>query len=940
MKCQILMIALVALAITAPTAFAEGPAGLEQTAIQASPATADSTTFTEAEMAAADRLQAAYPGVAFYRYGTTLSRVYGRAFGIGDSVEQTAARFVAENADMFGAVPSDLLPTTTLLQQGNQLPLLYDRETGTYKLTLVYYSQYRDGVPVFRAGLRLLVSNEPGNALVWAGSNLKRLGEFHPDPNLASSVNPAQIAAGFQNISTPEPVIWAGINEDTLLPRQALSFEASDDTGLKHWLYVVDAATGEVLYRENLILFTDVTGSVQGKATTIPKSDTCNPEVDSPMKYAKVTIGSTTAYADANGNFTIPNGGTSAVTVTSAVAGQYFTVDNYAGSEDTLTANVTPPGPINFLHNGANTSEPVRAQTNAYVQANVVRDWVLTYHPSFPTVYTQTNFPLYVNRTDGYCPANAWYSSSGGGSMHFCSSSGSYPNTAYSSVVHHEYGHHLCQVAGTGQDQYGEGVGDSVAVCIADDPILGYGFTGNCDAGIRTADNTMQYPCSSEIHTCAQLLSGCVWDTREALHTAFPTTYLAVLSTLMVNSIPMHAGSGTINTAIFTDWITLDGAMGGLHYAQIYAGFQAHNMAPLDVIAPTPNPMTFASTPSPVVGSTTSMTMTATTGYDLASPPVRYYFDFVSGGPGGGNSSWQVSPTYVDTGLLPNTLYTYRVQARDSASPTPNVTGVSSNATGVTNIQTPTGLTFGTTTANSIVLMASGTLSNLMAGSSGVYFDCTTPGGNGGIGEWLKVTTDTATGLAPNTGYTFQAKARNMYAVESPYCPTASKVTLANAPTAPTLSGATTTTLNLDVNANGNPAATEFAVRCTAAAPADSTWVGKYVDAFGAPSASAVWQTDAQWATTSVTGLERCNSYTFAVKARNSESVETAFGAGATLSTTGRQGDMNGDDEVDGDDIQAYVQCAIAGGGEQCGCIGGVSVATFVNCLLDAGSCP
>jgi hypothetical protein len=256
----------------------------------------------------------------------------------------------------------------------------------------------------------------------------------------------------------------------------------------------------------------------------------------------------------------------------------------------------------------------------------------------------------------------------------------------------------------------------------------------------------------------------------------------------------------------------------------------------------------------------------------------------------------------------------------------------------VTNIQTPTGVTFGAATSNSIVLNASGTLSNLLAGSSGVYFDSTTAGGDGGINAWVKATTDTATSLSPNTSYTFQAKARNMYGIETPYGPTATSVTLANTPTAPTLSSAKATTLDIDVNANGNPAATQFAVRCTASSPGDSTWTGKYVNASGGPGESAVWRTDAQWATVTVTGLKGCGSYTFAVKARNSESVETAFGPGATLSTSGRQGDLNGDTFVDGSDIQAFVNCAIAGG-EGCGCAS-IGVPAFVNCLLDAGTCP
>ena len=49
--------------------------------------------------------------------------------------------------------------------------------------------------------------------------------------------------------------------------------------------------------------------------------------------------------------------------------------------------------------------------------------------------------------------------------------------------------------------------------------------------------------------------------------------------------------------------------------------------------------------------------------------------------------------------------------------------------------------------------------------------------------------------------------------------------------------------------------------------------------------ATPVWRTDAQWAVSVIQGLLPSTSYTFAVKARNLASVQTAFGPSATLST-------------------------------------------------------
>jgi hypothetical protein len=208
--------------------------------------------------------------------------------------------------------------------------------------------------------------------------------------------------------------------------------------------------------------------------------------------------------------------------------------------------------------------------------------------------------------------------------------------------------------------------------------------------------------------------------------------------------------------------------------------------------------------------------------------------------------------------------------------------------------------------------------------------------------------------LSPNTSYTFQVKARNQNSVETAYSPTAAKVTLANVPSAPTLGGATTTTMTLDVNANGNPAVTVFAIRCTAANPADATWVTKYVSAAGAPSATEVWRTDATWGVITINGLQPNTTYTFAVKARNQDSVETAFGPGASLATaalTGAccyssapcaittQSACGGTYKGNGTTCTLHVCCPLMGDMNNSGAVNGADIQGFVNAML-AGFAP
>ena len=100
----------------------------------------------------------------------------------------------------------------------------------------------------------------------------------------------------------------------------------------------------------------------------------------------------------------------------------------------------------------------------------------------------------------------------------------------------------------------------------------------------------------------------------------------------------------------------------------------------VDTDPPTPDPMTWASVPAAT--GPNSITMTATTATDPSG--VEYYFDCLTAG--GHDSDWQDSPVYEDTGLLPETQYTYQVKARDK-SVNQNETGWSPQEFAITEPQ-------------------------------------------------------------------------------------------------------------------------------------------------------------------------------------------------------------------------------------------------------------
>lgn len=99
-----------------------------------------------------------------------------------------------------------------------------------------------------------------------------------------------------------------------------------------------------------------------------------------------------------------------------------------------------------------------------------------------------------------------------------------------------------------------------------------------------------------------------------------------------------------------------------------------------DTEPPSPSPMTWAT--EPYATGSGSISMTATTASDASG--VEYYFACTAGG--GHDSGWQDSPAYEDTGLMPESQYTYKVQARDKSA-AQNTTDWSSEASATTEMQ-------------------------------------------------------------------------------------------------------------------------------------------------------------------------------------------------------------------------------------------------------------
>lgn len=280
-----------------------------------------------------------------------------------------------------------------------------------------------------------------------------------------------------------------------------------------------------------------------------------------------------------------------------------------------------------------------------------------------------------------------------------------------------------------------------------------------------------------------------------------------------------------------------------------------------DIMPPTPNPMTWATPPYQT--GTTSISMVANTATDPTAP-IQYYFNFAgspTGGIGGVDSGWRLSPSYTNSGLQANHQYGYRIKSRDGML---NETGYSTPTLyAYTAIETPTGINFGTLSSTSIQVQSNNTPSGLSYGNSGLFMENTTKGTNSG---WKKDNNLwTSRSLSPNTNYRFRAKARNGDSVETVYSPTVSKYTLANLPNSAAFSNLTQNCIRANWTANSNPGWTEYFCENTTTGTNSGWTVNTYWDSCG---------------------LTCGTSHNFRVKARNGDGIETGWTSLGSRSTS------------------------------------------------------
>jgi hypothetical protein len=177
-------------------------------------------------------------------------------------------------------------------------------------------------------------------------------------------------------------------------------------------------------------------------------------------------------------------------------------------------AVVYPGGPNLCAVAIASASDEEIAHTTTYYTVDRINEYCRAILGNTPQLAVLDSIQANVN-LGGYC--NAQY---GGNSMFFYLPHAGCTNTAFSTVIAHEWGHGLDYEYGdiSAWNGLGEAWADVVAMYFYDHPAIGLGLFGT-PTPLRTGTNTHQFPQGAGLHEQGQSFMGFAWKLRDRLAT-------------------------------------------------------------------------------------------------------------------------------------------------------------------------------------------------------------------------------------------------------------------------------------------------------------------------------------------------------------------------------------------------------------------------------------
>ena len=364
---------------------------------------------------------------------------------------------------------------------------------------------------------------------------------------------PRLVIAGNANASKQETVVLAWE-----IPVSAVDAEGRGPIGR----YLVDAQTGRVVRYENdkhecgdpscavqprgfersggenasqpTAALPVVSGTVRGWTRMGVGANSALQNV--PLAGVEINVpGVGVVVTDANGNFSANVNTTTNVSVVLDGTRMQTIV---GANAPTVNATLTPGVPANIQFLSAAATPEDAAHTSTYYWTHATNEFLRSLLGNTPELATADNVLPTVNIAS---TCNAYYT---GNTINFYATGGSCNNTAFSSVVAHEWGHGIDERYGGISQTNGlsESLGDICSMYLLDNPTIGDNFFTN-GGFIRTGTNTRQYPTGSGVPAQGEAFMGFAWKLRERMATTLGSRAAAITLTndIVLGAIPADA---------------------------------------------------------------------------------------------------------------------------------------------------------------------------------------------------------------------------------------------------------------------------------------------------------------------------------------------------------------------------------------------------------------
>ena len=246
-------------------------------------------------------------------------------------------------------------------------------------------------------------------------------------------------------------------------------------------------------------------------------------------------IGAVTTYA--SGQFTIDIAAATTITVGNLDGSHHNPITGASAPSGTFTINPGVATTIQMPTSAATVNAAAHTTTAYWVDRT--NEYARSILGNTAQLTTASGIGVTLNIAS---TCNAYYT---GNTINFYQAGGGCSNTAFSTVIAHEWGHGL-------DDRYGgisqtnglsEGWGDIIGCYLLDTPNLGSGFQ-TAGVPLRSGNNTTQYPCTGcAVHTAGQSWMGLAWKLRNRLATTYGnrTQAIAVTNDIVVSTIAANA---------------------------------------------------------------------------------------------------------------------------------------------------------------------------------------------------------------------------------------------------------------------------------------------------------------------------------------------------------------------------------------------------------------